>query len=292
MMKSYVTVVDPPAWRGRLLVSDTIKRHRARNVRYKNEFDFKTLSYSGPENVALKHGVDIVRAWLVANDRKNAAIARADLVLKRMSGVPDHAGDIGALVRAIGRSAGRLPSHYSYYQDPLWTAYLLLQSKLPDLSADGFVTLDSLIVDLSKVFEAFIRTVLSERAGEKGWRIVDGNDKPYPFFTDNSKYSVHPDIVVVKDGVPVALLDVKYKPEPKESDRYEVLSFMDTTGIARGGFVCPLGPGGTSRYMGSTVGGKRFSVLRFDLAAADIEVEASRFADNVEKLVNGVEGFA
>lgn len=67
---------------------------------------------------------------------------------------------------------------------------------------------------------------------------------------------------------------------------------MDATGISRGRFVCPQRVGGTSRYMGETIGGKRFSVLRFDPAAADLEVEASRFADNVEKLVEGSDGYA
>jgi hypothetical protein len=292
MMKSYVTVENPPAWRGRLMASDTIRKHRARNVRYKGEFDFKTLSYGGPENVALKHGLQVVLAWLTANDRKNEAVPRIHQALRLMAGIPDHTRDTAALVRHIGRSAARLPSHYAYYRDPLWTTYLLLQSKLPDMSAEGFVTLDSLIVDLSKVFEAFVRTVLLERAEKMGWQIVDGNTRSYPFFSDSNTFRVQPDIVIMRAGKPVAVLDVKYKPDPKESDRYEVLSFMDATGVACGGFVCPQKPGGTSRYMGVTSGGKRFSVLRFDLAAADIEAEASRFADNVQKLVDGIDGYA
>jgi 5-methylcytosine-specific restriction enzyme subunit McrC len=289
MMKSYVQVENPPAWRGRFLASDTIKRHRARNVRYRNEFDYKTLSYGGCENVALKHSLKIVRAWLVAEkDRKLAPfVARADGAIERMAAIPDLKYDVGRLVQEIGRSAGRLPFQYSYYQDPLWTAYLLLQSRLPDMSAEGFVTLDSLIIDLSKVFEAYVRTVLIERAPAKGWRIVDGNLKPFPFFSGDSAYQVQPDMVVLKDGKPVALVDAKYKLEPKESDRYEVLSFMDTVGAARGGFVCPQKAGAASRFMGRTKVGKELSLLRFDLAAADIEAEANRFVENVSRMADG-----
>jgi len=288
MMKSYVQVENPPAWRGRLLGSDTVKRHRARNIRYKGEFDYKTLSYGGPENIALKHSLKLVRAWLVSqHDKKFAAfITRADAAIERMASIPDLKSDVDRLVQEIGRSAGRLPFQYSYYQDSLWTAYLLLQSKLPDMSADGFVTLDSLIIDLSKVFEAYVRTVLVERAEARGWHIVDGNLRPFSFFAGDNIYNVHPDIVVMKDGKPVALVDAKYKPDPKEGDRYEVLSFMDTVGVMRGGFVCPQRDGAVSRFMGRTSAGKELSLLRFDLAAADIEFESARFVDNVGRLAD------
>lgn|GEM_PF-1787576 len=287
MMKSYVAVDNPPTWGGRLLVSDTIRRHRARNLRYRGEFDFKTLSFGGLENIALKHSLKIVRAWLLEKDKKNPALVRIDHAMRRMAAIPDCHSDVGRLAQEVGRSASRLPLHYLYYRDPLWTAYLLLQSKLPDVSSEGFVTLDSLIVDLSKVFEAFIRSVLIEKSDAQGWRILDGNLKPHSFFADSNVYSVRPDIVIVRDGKPTGLLDVKYKPEPKESDRYEVLSFMDTVGVKRGGFVCPQREGSSSRFMGRTSVGKEFSVLRFDLAASNIEAEAARFVCNVAKLIAG-----
>lgn len=287
MLKSYVRIDDPPAWRGRLLVSDTIRRHRARNVRYRGEFHYMTLSFAGVENIALKHSLKIVRDWLLRQKDKKFVpfLTRAKVVLEKMGSIPDVQRDLGHVVQQIGRSAGRLPLQYSYYQDPLWTAYLLLQKKLPDLSTEGFVKLDSLIIDLSKVFEAYVRTTLVERAEEHGWRIVDGNLKPFSFFYQDSTYSVHPDIVVVVDGKPRAVIDAKYKPELKEDDRYEVLSFMDTVGVVRGGFVCPQWPNASSRFMGRTSSGKELSLLRFDLAAADLEMEATRFADNVARLI-------
>lgn len=287
MMKSYVPVPNPPAWCGRLLISDTIKRHRARNIRYRSEFDYRTLSYGGPENVALKQALRSVRSWLAEKDHKNQALARADRLLQRLEVIPDYHGDISVLVQKIGHSAGQLPAHYGYYRDPLWTAYLLLQHKLPDVSTEGFIALDSLIVDLSKVFEAYVRRILLEKANDNGWRIVDGNRTPYTFFTDDNAFHVQPDIVVLADGKPAAVLDVKYKPEPKESDRYEVLAFMDTVGVQMGGFICPQRDGSTSRYMGTTAGGKELSLLRFDLSAGDIEAEAERFIANVAKLVSG-----
>lgn len=292
LMKSYVEVADPPPWRGRLLVSETIKRHRAKNVRYKSEFDFRTLSYGGPENIALKHALRMGRAWLLANDRKNKLIPRMDRALLGLQSVPDFEGRLGPLLQDVARSASSLPSHYAYYRDPLWTAYLLLQSRVPDMTADGFVTLDSLIVDLSKVFEAYIRQVLIDRAPARGWRIVNGEDVVYPFFSDGDEFRVKPDMLFFSDGKPIGILDAKYKLDPKEGDRYEVLSFMEALGVAHGGFVCPQRPDAASRYMGLTTGGKTLSNLRFDLAATDLDAEADRLAANVAKLVDGAFDFA
>ncbi|RWB44793.1 MAG: hypothetical protein EOQ46_12825 [Mesorhizobium sp.] len=291
LMKSYVSQKNPPPWRGRLLVSDTIRRHRARNVRYMGEFEFKTLSHSGPENIALKHAAKFALAWLMANDRKSLLISRMARVIGSFDTVPDFEGYLPLLLQQIARSAAQLPSHYSYYRDPLWTAYLILQGKVPDLVGEGFVTLDSLIVDLSRVFEAYIRRVLADRATARNWRIVNGEDLFYPFFSDGDDFRVKPDIVIVSDGSPVAILDAKYKLEPKESDRYEVLSFMDALGVQRGGFVSPLRPGDSSVYLGTTSSGKALSSLRFDLAAQDLEAEADRFVSNVAKLVDGKRDF-
>ncbi len=292
LMKSYLEAADPPPWRGRLLVSETIKRHRSRNVRYRGEFDYRTLSHSGPENVALKHAGKFVRDWLAANDRNSQLLPRVDAVLRQMDSVPDFDGRLGPLLQSVARAVGRLSSHQAYYRDPLWTAYVILQGKVPDLTAEGFVTLDSLIVNLSKVFEAYVRQLLIDRAASMGWRIVSGDEVIYPFFTDGNDYRVKPDIVVVKDGQAIAIVDAKYKFDPKETDRYEVLAFMDALGVTRGGFVLPARPERASRYMGVTAGGKVLSDLRFDLAAVDMDAEADRFMVNLVKLVSGSGDYA
>ena len=184
-----------------------------------------------------------------------------------------------------------LPAPLGYYRDVLWTAFLLLQGSLPDVGGDGSVSLDSLVIDVSKVFEAYVRRVLVDRASQRGWTIRDGNLKPSTFFTDAGGYEVRPDIVIAAGAKPIALIDVKYKRAPKESDRYEVLSFMDAVDVKIGGFVCPSIEGAKSRYMGVTAGGKRMSCLRFDLASEDPEIEANRLFENTCRLIDGDAGY-
>lgn len=292
LMKSYVAVPNPPPWRGRLMVSDTIKRHRARNVRYKGEFEFNTLSYAGVENEAIKLALRQVRRWLAASDKKSMLIPRADAALSALHAVPEFEGRLGPMVQDIARSAGRLPSQYLYYRDALWTAYLLLQRMLPDPKAEGFVTLDSMVVDMSMVFEHFIRRSIVDRAAAKGWRIVNGENIVFPFFADGGDWRVKPDLVVYEGSTIRAILDAKYKPDLKESDRYEVLSFMEALGVQRGGFICPQKADVPSRYLGVTTGGKVLSNLRFDLAATDLDAEADRLVGNIAKLIAGDHKYA
>jgi len=153
------------------------------------------------------------------------------------------------------------------------------------------LNLDSLIVDVSQVFEAYLRRELAERLSRQGFKIFDGWKKPRRFFTDGGGFSVHPDIIIERDNAVVAILDAKYKPDVSEQDRYEVLSFMDVMGVDVGGFVCPTRDGEMSRFMGTTTSGKRLSNLRFDLAAADPGIEADRFAENVCRLIQGRQDF-
>ncbi len=196
-------------------------------------------------------------------------------------------GSKSDLVRQLSRKIHTLSPSLSYYRDPLWSAYLILQSVLPELSFDGFVHLDSLIIDVSKVFEAFLRRELDMRLSAQGYRVQDGNSAPRPFFLDGGDYTVHPDIIISRNDEIVAVLDAKYKPAPKESDRYEVLSFMDAMPVDLGGFVCPADGVDTSRFLGTTASGKEMVLLRYELAAEDPDSEADRFASNVLRMIEG-----
>ena len=288
LLKSYSKVDNPPAWRGRLLVSETINRYTAKGIQYRKEFDFNTLSVATIENIALKEALIHIRAWLKTNNPRNSTttedVARLLLALET---VPRWNSSIAYLITEIGWRVPLLPVHFGYYRDPLWTAYLLLQSKLPDLSSDGFISLDSLIIDVSKVFEAYVRRILFERSASRGWVIRDGNLKPAKFFIDEGAYEVRPDIVITQGNTALAILDMKYKQEPKESDRYEVLSFMDVLGVSIGGFICPQKENNISRYMGETKGGKKLSLFRFDLSVIEIDAECNRLFDNICRMIDG-----
>lgn len=284
-MKKYTAIRNPPPWRGRLMVSQTVKQHRAQGVTYKNEFSFETLSYDGAENQAIKLALRIVLLWLTSNQQMSSETLRAKKAIGNLTMVSDYAGSTESLVQQIARVITKTPSVYSYYVEPLWIAYLILQNKMPDIGNDGFVTMDSLLVDMSKVFEAFIRNSIRAKAESRGWTIIDGNKEPVPLFTDNGIYPVKPDIMIYANGKPIAVIDAKYKPAPKETDRYEILSFMEALGVSQGAFVCPQTSGNALTIVGTTCGGKCVSVIRFDLSSWNLDDEVEQLVQNVERVI-------
>ena len=287
VMKGYVAVAKPPSWRGRLLIGRTVQKHISRGVRYRHEFAYNVLSKGIVENVALRESLMLLKRRVRKNGVAGIDRTRIDGLLGQLGGVPDWHEGRAALVSALGRRIAVLAPQVGYYRDPLWVAFLLLQSSLPDMDGDGAVALDSLVVDASKVFEAYVRRVLFDRAPAHGWNVRDGNLKPSNFFVEHGDYTVRPDIVIAQGNTPIAVLDAKYKLKPKDGDRYELLAFMDALGVQHGGFVCPQHEESRSTFLGTTIGSKRMSSLRFDLAASDPVAEADRLFTNVKRLVEG-----
>lgn len=291
LMKGYSEVSPPPPFRGRLLAAETIRRFRARGIKYRHAFSFNTLSSSTVENLALKEALEVLVRMLRRSGDREKLLNRCQAIAEAFEVCGDWGGSRFKLVSDLGRQVSYLPSQLGYYRDPLWTAYLLLQQGLPDVDGDGRISLDSLIIDASKVFEAYARRCFSDRAAIEDWSVFDGNLTPSDFFKDEGKYTVSPDIVLAKSGKPFAVLDAKYKPHPKETDRYELLAFMDALDVKIGGFVCPAVTDETSRYLGTTAGGKAMTVLRLDLAATNPELEADRLIRNVKHMVAGAQRF-
>ena len=291
-MKEYNRPLNPAPWRGRLLASDTVRRYVARGVRYRHEFEHSTLSPSTIENIALKAALAQTKGWFQANDRHNPIIGEINAILHDLWPVTAWNGRGSDLVSRLAQRILVLSPQLSHYRDPLWASLLILQSALPEIGFDGFVRLDSLIIDVSVAFEAYLRKELSDRLKFHGYLVEDGNKSSAPLFSDARVYSVHPDIIIRKDGVVVALLDAKYKPDPKEQDRYEVLSFMDSMRVSVGGFVCPAIETDTSRYLGETATGKRLFSLRYDLGVPDPCAESDRFAQNVLRILRGERVFS
>lgn len=291
LMKGYVGVRHSPPWRGRLLPTETIRSYAARGVRYKHKFEFNTLSVSVVENQALLEALLLIKASLEQHGKQAALLGRANKVLDHLRWVERWASSRSALVTALGRKIRLIAPQLSFYRDALWAALLLLQSTLPDVTDEGLVRLDSLIIDVSKVFEAYTRRIIAERAADHGWTVRDGNLHPTNFFVDQRQYRVHPDIIVFRDRKPIAVIDAKYKPNPKEADRYELLAFMDALGVQRGALLCPQLDDATSSYMGNTMGGKEISLLRFDLGAENPQTEADRLFENIRRLIDGQRGY-
>ena len=285
--KEYLSVSPGAPWRGRLLATETVKRHGAKGIRYRQEFHQKTLSASTLQNIALKAALIQVRNWYRRFDRRSSTLRDANAMLRQLMRVKEWDGPRPELLSSLKMKLLVPSTSRPYYQVPLWAAFAVLEGALPDISSVGSVRLESLIVDVSMVFEAFVRRELEERLGALGYLVEDGNKTPSHFFAEGDEFVVKPDIVVRREGKPILVLDAKYKRKPTEQDRYELLAFMDALGVAIGGFVCPVHGVETSRLMGETASGKVMFSLRFDLSAVDLDHEAKRLVANVARMVSG-----
>ena len=238
------------------------------------------------ENVALKAALGLVRDWYGRFDRRSSTFVDANVLLGQLAPIAEWEGTRTELVGGLKRKLSVLAINRPYYTEPLWAAFAVLQGALPDVSSDGTVRLESLIIDVSMVFEAFVRRELEEGLTARGYVVEDGNKTPSPFFAAGDRLVVKPDIVVRREGKPLLVLDAKYKRKPTEQDRYELLSFMDALGAAAGGFICPAHGVERSRLMGETASGKVMFSLRYDLGAVDSDDEAKRLVTDVLRMMS------
>jgi 5-methylcytosine-specific restriction enzyme subunit McrC len=242
LLRRYVQVDNPPRWRGRLLVSETINRYIARGIRYGAIFQFTTISHDIPENQFLKAALSEVVAWLTRSPEPahRGRLPDARALLQEFTSISDLKPPLWRAIAELPRLTRFLPLHVIQYREALWSAYAILQRSIPDVLQGGYVSLDSMIVDISAVFEGYSRAIITEFAQElPGITVKDGNVHYTPFFTGGSAYRVQPDIMILKDGTVNSVFDVKYKPAISEQDRYEVLAFMEATGAFHAAFICP-----------------------------------------------------
>lgn len=291
LIKRYERPVSKVPWRGRFLAAETVRRHASKGIRYRHEFDQTVLTDWTIDNFAIKEALRLVVEWYRRNERRSDVLAEVmqacaifDTIPAWPSGRKDLVTELANLLAGLGRVR---PD----YADALWSAYAILAGAIPDVDAIGKLKLDSLIIDVSEVFEAYLRRELSDGLRREGYKVYDGWKRPHPFFLDGGKYAVHPDIIIHRDGIACAVLDAKYKPEISEQDRYEVLSFMDVMGLEIGGFVSPTTANEGSRFMGTTSSGKRLYNLRIDLASSDPDVEIAKYIENVRRMLQGRQDF-
>jgi 5-methylcytosine-specific restriction enzyme subunit McrC len=285
LSKAYIPPPAPMPWRGRMNVSDTVRRYAARGIHYQHTFEQTVLSVATLENIALRTAVLVVRDGLSDRAEDRPMLTRATTILSHLPGVPNWNCRIADLAHALSR---RLAAPgLSAYRPTLWTALLLLQSQLVDVETDGFIRLDSLIVDVSKVFEGYLRRELSDRLRADGLRVSSGDTSSLPFFQDRAEERAKPDIIIWRERQIVGLIEVKYKENIKETDRYQLTSFLDAADLKIGALVSPAIGGETSSYWGTTKAGKSLLRLKFDLSVPNLDVEADKFADNVRSMLAG-----
>ena len=108
------------------------------------------------------------------------------------------------------------------------------------------LALESFIISLDDVFEGYVRSVLAELPDLGFGRVatLDGNKRRHqlPFFIDNNRYKIKPDLIVKDSRGALIIGDAKYKKKPSEEDRYQIVSHALAYGVKKAVLIYPKPP--------------------------------------------------
>ncbi|MGQ4533711.1 McrC family protein [Dermabacteraceae bacterium P13115] len=210
------------ALRGRIRMAEQVSRHHGR---------LYPLEVSHEE-----HGVDIP---------ENRILRAATGELLRTVGVSS-AGTVGVGLRRVYRtlaeagplragdlSAWRPTRLNSRYHHVLRLCELVLSGRGVEARA-GQIETRGFLINTPQVFEAAFARALGEQSDTLLARCRVETQRSLPYVKELLGYRLRPDIVLTRDGVPVAVLDTKYKRAgtgPSREDMYQMVTYALCHGL-------------------------------------------------------------
>lgn len=146
----------------------------------------------------------------------------------------------------------------------------------------------SFLFCLDDVFESYVRNVFREGLRENRIAVLDGNTPKHfgRLFIDNNRFPTKPDLIFRKAKTVIGLAEVKYKPEIKEDDRYQVVSHVLAAQCKVGVWISPA-PAGTSgglAYVGAIATGAKFYHYLLNISG-DLDEASAEMVNEVAALL-------
>lgn len=293
---------------GRILVGRAMQRTVARGERHRVPISWFHRTVDNPANRCLRYAV-----WRLAqyNEQFKDELRRgkyrqtARTLNRCMNELQGIELDLATAFLADPIVTGRqpLPTLRRHYRPALDLALAIIGGRALALEdADSGLEMPSLLIEMSDVFEAYLRNVLAKAAQIDGWglRVLDGN-KHSPagagkknLLDSGVPHEATPDIVVAggttRQPDHRLLIEVKYKPAKPIVDRHdlnqtlaygvsyrtpEVVVAQPRAGGGAVGGIRPLG----------TLAGMNVSLYVFDLDVEDLEAEERRFIQAIKDRV-------
>jgi 5-methylcytosine-specific restriction endonuclease McrBC regulatory subunit McrC len=181
--------------------------------------------------------VALVRAWSLLNEMDRQQLASIyHRWLKRFTVTGDIEADISLVTRRFAQVGYGGPR--GYYRKALMFAMIILGSNGLGFAYGRVVTADAVLINTAAVFEKYVRNTISEKYSDRGFVVTKGTDYIGSLYTDGS-FGIEPDILIAKDRAIRLLADVKYK-IPTAADHYQMLSYLQVTGVRSGLLIAPL----------------------------------------------------
>ncbi len=227
LYRAYVEHEDNLATvRGRIAVAEDVRRNYA--TRHRTYCRYTEFTWDIPENQILRQVVHLLGNWGVRSELQ-LRLARLDATLAEVT--PTH----------LPASA---IDHFHYHRlnedyRPLHQFCRLFLEGASVSEDAGPLDFQTFLVDMNKLFEAFVTQLLHERAYG---RLSLRTQKPVRLGRDG-KVPMQPDIVLRLGDTSVLVADCKYKRlapgEFKNHDVYQLLAYCTATQVPQGVLVYP-----------------------------------------------------
>lgn len=205
---------------GRLLPMQTALRSRTsqRATAVYERFD-RTLD-NAANRLVLSAGKRLLRSALFQGGSEPKLSRSIEAGLTILDGVPDEPNP------AVP-SMAELPGQRPMLSQLVALAAVILREQGVRLRGEGNLRLPSFLIKMEDVFESYVRIVMQDSAALGAFTIYDGN-KQSPvgaakaLFTNPGPMGnrdTTPDIVVSRDGAPIGVVEVKYKPCERAPER-------------------------------------------------------------------------
>lgn len=185
-------------------------------------------------NRVLRHAFEklLARYLDVSGESQRARILRLRKAINRLGDV-ERPSSYEMTPEAIAGFIARLPAQHEHYADALMVAQLIIFDVGLSIRGNGDAAiLPSILIDMSKVFEDYMRRVLVDGLqNDDRIKVKDGNkgggdgaklDLFDPIRKGLKNSAVTPDIVIEVDSKTALVIDAKYKAAPKLPDRNDL----------------------------------------------------------------------
>lgn len=291
LLHRYIPRTTIGEWRGRLLVSPTISRFAARGIRHKQVREITDRTVDIAENQLIKDTVRKLASYYSSQQNTSSRrLARiAAQLLRLFDRVAPFDGPSHVLARDTPKRIRHLPGGHASYEQVLWLCYLIATKRGVAIEQIGTARLPTMLVDLSGVFEGYVRDVLREHLDRiiPGGVLKNGNKQQVRLFVGSDDTPLKPDIYVCHGTRAVMVMDAKYKFTIKAADRYEILAFCEGLQSKCAIFLAPMEPGRSPvSFYGKTPSGVELHEVRIALDSPDMRAEENRFVSVIKKIAS------
>lgn len=200
LKSAYIRVEDNlNYYKGKLLVSEHIKKNMAHKERFYVEYD--EFHLNRPENKIIK--ATLLKLQKISTSSENIKVIRQlltyfELVEPSINYIKDFSQVI------IDRNTK------DYEDIMIWSKVFLMNKSFSTFSGD--TNARALLFPMEKVYEAFVAQNMDYILGEYGWE-VSAQDKGYYLFEEDYRkiFALRPDIVVTRPDGHKIILDTKWK---------------------------------------------------------------------------------